>query len=152
MRFALARMAGFSLEGSSDGDNRTIFSLVRMLIKSASNDTLEECRKPLSVVLSIRIRDTRERFQGCKLTLLHQTIDALFGEADNLIMDKEFANCDRDMILEYLELCRRIFVTKYSPELAEMKRSRQTVEPIYETEIQRAYRLATERASGKGGV
>ena len=146
MRFALARMAGFSLEGSSDGDNRTIFSLVRTLIQSASGNTLEDCRKPLAAVLRIRIRDQRERFQGCKLTLLHETISALFGEANNLLNDREFTNYDRDMILEYLELCRRIFVAKFVSQSQYIDKSPINDESIAETAMARAFRLALERS------
>ena len=117
--FALTRMAGFTLEGSSDGDNRTIFSLIKTLLQSAHGDTLAECRKPLVAVLSIKVQNPKIRFQGCKLMLLQKAIGTMFGDSNNLLSNRDFAGekrvYDRDMLLEYLEVCRRIFVTKYTP-------------------------------------
>lgn len=150
--FALARMAGFTIEHSSDGDNRSIFGLIKALLQSASGDTLADCRKPLSAVLSIRDRDQKERFQGLKLALLHQTIIALFGDLKNLLSDIIFAGYTRDKLLEYLEICRRAFIAKYVPVIANVndKNSNsgnsKTTEPVYETEIQRAWRQEVERS------
>ena len=149
--FALARMAGFTLEGSSDGDNRSIFSLVKTLIQSASGKTLAECRKPLAAVLSIRSRDPRDKFHGCKLTLLHQTIGTLFGGSKALLSDREFTDYDSDKLLAYLEVCRRIFIAKYASATVSINRSVKADDPVRETELQRAWRLAMERGKGRGG-
>jgi len=154
INFALARMAGFTLEGSSDGDNRSIFGLIKTLIQSAPGKTLAECRKPLAAVLSIKIRDPRERFQGCKLTLLQQTITILFGDSDHLLTDKEFADCHRDKqrekLLDYLEICRRIFIAKYVPSTPRAAKAVASAEPKTETSMERAIRLAREN-SERGG-
>jgi len=151
IEFALKRMAGFSLEGSSDGDNRSIFSLVETLLMSASGNTLADCRKPLAAVLSIKVRDQREKFHGCKVTLIHQTIGALFGDSNNLLSEKEFANYNREMLLDYLEVSRRIFIAKYARTRPLINDSAKPAEPEYETEFQRAWRLAQEREKARGG-
>jgi hypothetical protein len=36
----------------------------------------------------------------------------LFGGSDGLLSEREFAGDDRDKLLEYLEICRRIFITQ----------------------------------------
>ena len=150
---ALTRMAGLTLERSSDGDNRSIFGLIETLIRSVSGETLAECRKPLIAVLSIKTSNPKERFLGCKLTLLQQIISTLFGDPKHLLKDRIFGDCDQDKqrvrVLEYLEICRRIFVTKYSSATHSANERSKIVEPEYETQIQRAWRLAMER--GKGG-
>jgi|GEM_PF-3457145 len=126
MDFALVRMVGFTLERSSYNDNRTIFSVVKMLIESAHGEKLEDCRKPLAAVLGIKTnsknnsnkRDGKEsddKFLGCKLNLVQYTIGWIFGDLDNLLKAKEFIECDQRQLLEYLEICRRIFITKYIP-------------------------------------
>jgi len=111
---ALSRIADFPLESSADGDNRSIFGLMRKLILSAPGESLADCRKPLDAVLDIKSRDPRARFHGCKLALLHQTTTTLFGSSPGLLPEKEFAGYDRDKLLEYLEICRRIFISKYA--------------------------------------
>jgi len=152
--FALMRMAGFTLEGSSDGDNRSIFGLVKTLIQSASGDSIAECRKPLATVLSIRVRDPREKFLGCKLTLLCQTIVTLFGGFDNLLTDKAFTGDKhikpREYLLEYLEVCRRIFVAKYASTTPLNSTSSTSMASKPETTFEIAFRIAQERNIGRG--
>jgi len=150
--FALTRMSGFTLEGSSEGDNRSIFGLIRTLIQSVPGETLADCRKPLTAILGMRAFDQRKRFQGSKITLLQQTITALFGDYSRLLMGKEFAMYDREALLEYLEVCRRIFVSKYALELpgTEKARAASSNEPKSENAMERAFRLAMERSGRKG--
>ena len=146
---AINRMAGFRLEGSSMGDNRSIFSLIKTLLMSAPGDSLEDCRKPLAAVLKIKIRNSRERFHGSKLTLLNQTIKAMFGDIALLLSSKYFMGYDRHMLLTYLELCRRIYTAQYSVNYAGRNASSE-INISQETDIQRALRLATQRKSLKG--
>ena len=148
--FAMMRMSGFTLEGSSDGDNRSIFGLIKTLLKSVPGDTLEDCRKPLAAVLSIKVRDPREKFHGCKVTLLHQTIGALFGGSNDLLSEREFDGYDRERLRLYLEACLRIFIAKYAPTTSVINDRNKPAKPEYETEIQRAWRLAQENSERKG--
>jgi len=148
--FALARMARFTLEGSSDSDNRSIFGFVKSLILSANGETLADCRKPLAVVLTYRVRASNERFHGIKLELLQRTIETLFGSTKVLLSDNGFAGYDRSMLLDYLETCRRIFISQYALAAPHAMSSTHT-EPERETELQRAFRLAQERSQGKQG-
>ena len=145
--FALMRMSGFTLEGSSEGDNRSIFSLVSTLIQSVPGETLAECRKPLAAVLGIKAFDKRKRFQGSKVTLLQKTITTLFGDSRHLLTEKGFAGYDRDELLEYLEICRRIFISKYVSEVPGIEEIRVTsnAEPKSESAMERAFRLALAR-------
>jgi hypothetical protein len=149
--FALAQMSGFTLEDSSGGDNRSIFSLVKMLIQSASGETLTECRKPLVSVINMKTRNPKDKFHGCKLTLLQQTIGTLFGSND-LLSDGEFAGYDRDKLLEYLELCRKIFIAKYVKAAPSLAKTLNNVEPKFETAMARALRQAEERSVRKGSL
>jgi len=146
--FALRRMNGFKLDGSSDGDNRSIFGLIKMIIESVPGDKLVDCRKPLAAILNIKTSDQRKRFQGCKITLLHQTIITLFGDLKNLFFEKEFINYNRFDLLEYLELCRRIFISKYINEESSYENSKNitTEETQIESAMGNALRLALERS------
>ncbi|MCL2426603.1 MAG: hypothetical protein FWD05_09740 [Oscillospiraceae bacterium] len=135
--FAMAQMAGFTLEGSSDGDNRSVFGLIKTLIESVTDDTLEAYRKPLQYVLNIKVRDPRDRFMGSKLALLQQTVRALFG-FDDLLSDKFFTECDhtelRNFLFSYLETCRRIFITRYVPTAPVAVNTVTCTEPVFETD------------------
>ena len=150
INFAMNRMAGFRLEGSSDGDNRSIFSLIKTLLLSVPGDTLAECRKPLAAVLSVKVRNPRARLYGSKLTLLQQTITALFGESVDLLSDKTFVGYDRDNLLEYLEICRRIFITKSAPAKPIAMKNTGTTEMKQETAIAQAMRLARAHSDRRG--
>jgi len=149
--FALERMSGFTLEGSSEGDNRSIFGLIKTLVLSGPGDTLADCRKPLAAVLNMEAFDQRLRFQGCKVTFLQHTISTIFGGSGHLLAEKEFAWCDgRDKLLEYLEICRRIFVSKYAPSIPDSAGKKdETIgalrEQKPETALERAFRLAREK-------
>ena len=145
IEFAIKRMAGFTLEGSNIGDNRSIFSLVRSLLKSSHGTSLGDCREPLTVVLNMKDGNGRFKFMGCKITLLNKTITALFGEPGKLFADKGFKNYDKDMLLDYLELSRKIFVSQYEPSVRKEHRRRKTDEREQETILGRELRLAMER-------
>jgi hypothetical protein len=140
--FALKRMAGFELEGSSDGDNRSIFGLIKTLLLSVPGNTLAECRKPLAAVLSIKVRNPKDKLHGSKLILLHQTIETLFGISNDLLSDRTFVGYNRDKLLEYLEVCRRIFITKSAPVTQKTNKYHASTEPKNETAFAAAMRLA----------
>jgi len=163
--FALVRMNGFTLEGSSEGDNRSIFNLIKTLIQSAPGETLADCQAPLCAVLDMKASNPRARFQGSKIVLLQQTINTLFrsgGVAGQLLSRKDFSEYNRDRLLEYLEICRRIFVSKYTPvttpgaakakmaDIAEQKpverlsNGRKQTEQEPETAMERAFRIVQE--------
>jgi len=144
INFALVRMRGFALERSNNNDNRTIFSVVKMLIESANDTTLEDCRKPLVAVLSIKTNSNKsnEKFLGCKLSLLKHTIVWIFGDSDTLLKAEEFIGFDQRQLLECLEICRRIFVSNYLPKhpgvaRASVVKAAKAAEPKYESDIAR---------------
>jgi len=150
---ALKRMVGFTLERSSYGDNRSIFGMVKMLIQSASGETWAEYRKPLEAVLKLRARDHRDKFYGVKLMLLQDTIRALFCNHNKQLSEKDFAEHDRNWIFEYLEVCRRIFMTKYAPVLQHKEKNQKSKEPVYETVMQHKILMELDKKSrkAKGG-
>ena len=83
---------------------------------------------------------------GCKLPLLKQTIIALFGEPNKLLSDNGFKGYNREMLLTYLEISRKIFVTQYAPSTPKANEREKRVEQrVEETEMERAFRLARER-------
>jgi hypothetical protein len=113
---ALERMAGFQLQGSSYGDNRSIFSLIQALIESADGQRIADYRRPLMFVLEKQVRDPKkDRFLGCKLALVQKTITTIFGDQRNLCEDKRFVQWSREKLLLYLETCKRIFMSSYVP-------------------------------------
>lgn len=108
IRFSVSQMTGFSLDASDSGDNRAIFSVIRALLLSAHGDALADCRKPLKAVLGINSKD---KFMGCKTELLQRTLKRLFGDSKDLLSDEEFGEYNRLKLLEYLEICRRVFIS-----------------------------------------
>ncbi len=140
--FALRQMNGFSLEGSNHGDNRSIFSLIDALIRSAAGDAMNDCRKPLAAVLRIKTKIPNKKFMGCKLKSLQQTIETLFGDSKSLLSEQKFGGYNRSMLLEYLEICRRIFISKYIKAVKQSPSEKITVED--ETYMARQLRLAYE--------
>lgn len=145
--FACERISGFELKGSSYGDNRSIFSLIEKLIRSTPEHTLAACRDPLMAVLSLRANIPRPRFMGCKLELLQDTIRVLFGEQKHFLPDKDFKEYDKEMLLEYLEICRRMFVTKYVVAPPPNSKTTPQISGLeVESAMGRAMRLARERS------
>ncbi|MDR2903427.1 MAG: hypothetical protein LBU77_02820 [Clostridiales bacterium] len=142
--FAIERMADFQLEDSSEGDNRSIFSLIKALIESANGETPKEYRQPLTAVLVLD-KQTK-KFMGCKLHLLQKTIEKIFGERLNFFKDQRVIQWQHKDWLRYLEACRRVFVSKYVP-TAIKKPEPPPKKP--ETALERAYRLAQEKKKTK---
>lgn len=96
---AARHVCAFSPAASAYGDNRSLFGIMRAVIACTENEDPIRC-------LPIATGGAQHRFCGVKLPELINALNILLPPETQ----KLFAN--RDEMLAYVEVCRRLFVSK----------------------------------------
>jgi hypothetical protein len=97
-------------------NNRTLFSVLRAVLRAAPNDSLDSCRATLDIVREKGVgvddagNDTK-KFEGVNLLHLCKLIGFIFCEGDKILPDTEtgFQGYQEEDLIAYLEICRRYF-------------------------------------------
>jgi hypothetical protein len=111
LKNAIEHTRGLDFSASAYGDKRTLFgvlrSLVRIALKSKGNQ-LEVCRKVLERIGKL----SGNHFKGVKLNELQRLIKFLFEDGGEMLSPTYFKDYSIDDVLGYLEICRRIFIAR----------------------------------------
>ena len=119
---AVQNMQGFKIEKTPDSAKRSLFGVLNAVIDSVEhidapkNDTLKYHRivlKRLSDMHKFRIR-----FMGVKLDDLKNVITTMFSEGEEILPKIEFGMYKHQDIKSYIEICRRIFMTDRTYDVA----------------------------------
>ena len=103
------RTQSLTITPSGSGDNRSLFTALREVISSAPGEGLGGCRVTLDAAKQKR---AERLLGGVKVQELSRLISKIFMEQNEILPDSFFNGYEKNDILAFLEICRRIYVSK----------------------------------------
>ncbi|MDR1157418.1 MAG: hypothetical protein LBK75_03805 [Oscillospiraceae bacterium] len=103
-------------KAGSDSEKRSLFGLLHSLLQAANKEAatkgipLQNHREVLEKVLKL---PDGKRYMGLKTIDIKYLVETLFGKSGSVLDKVEFKGYDHDDLIAYLEVCRRMFFSKY---------------------------------------